>query len=164
GKVGSGKSSLMAALCGEMPLISGHGAVYGKISFVGQKPWIMNATFRDNILFGNKFDEQKYQQIIYACALHDDIQLLPFKDMFEIGRKGVNLSGGQKARLALARAIYNDADVYILDDVLSAVDAQVERHLIDNVLNGMLKNKTRVLVTHAEHIMRLGDMRLLVEN
>ncbi|KAJ2456262.1 Canalicular multispecific organic anion transporter 1 [Coemansia sp. RSA 2336] len=103
GKVGGGKSSLMAALCGEMPLVGGSGTIYGKISYVGQKPWIMNATFRDNILFGSEFDELKYQQIIYACALYEDIQRLPFKDMSEIGRKGVNLSGGQKARLALAR-------------------------------------------------------------
>ncbi|KAJ1740389.1 ATPase-like protein, partial [Coemansia sp. RSA 1086] len=102
GKVGGGKSSLMAALCGEMPLVCGNGAIYGKISYVGQKPWIMNATFRDNIVFGKEFDEQKYQRIIYACALYEDIQLLPFKDMSEIGRRGVNLSGGQKARLALA--------------------------------------------------------------
>ncbi|KAJ2849803.1 Canalicular multispecific organic anion transporter 2 [Coemansia brasiliensis] len=166
GRVGSGKSSLLSAICGEMPLSSGSGCVYGSIGYVSQKPWIMNATFRGNVLFGNTYDEQKYSQIIAACALVSDIEQLPAKDATEIGPKGINLSGGQKARLALARAIYNDADIYILDDILSAVDAQVERHLIEHVLagNGIIRSKTRILVTHAEHVIPLSSRTLRLDN
>ncbi|KAJ2847003.1 Canalicular multispecific organic anion transporter 1, partial [Coemansia brasiliensis] len=164
GKVGSGKSSFLSALCGEMPLASGKGTIYGRLSYVNQKPWIMNATIRDNILFGNEYDQSKYIKIIHACALAEDLEQLPYKDMTEIGRQGVNLSGGQKARLALARAIYNDADIYILDDILAAVDAQVERHIIDNVLLGIIRDKTRILVTHSEHVVPLGDMNIIVDN
>ncbi|KAJ2629412.1 ABC transporter C member 13 [Coemansia sp. RSA 1290] len=159
GRIGSGKSSLLSAICGEMPLASGGGCVYGSIGYVSQKPWIMNATFRDNVLFGNAYDKQKYSRVIAACALVSDIEQLPAKDATEIGPKGVNLSGGQKARLALARAIYNNANIYILDDILSAVDAHVERHLIEHVLagNGILRDKTRILVTHAEHVVPLSN-------
>ncbi|KAJ2849816.1 ABC transporter C member 13 [Coemansia brasiliensis] len=166
GRVGSGKSSLLSAICGEMPLASGSRCVYGSIGYVSQKPWIMNATFRGNVLFGNTYDEQKYSQIIAACALVSDIEQLPAKDATEIGPKGINLSGGQKARLALARAIYNDADIYILDDILSAVDAQVERHLVEHVLagNGIIRSKTRILVTHAEHVIPLSSRTLRLDN
>ncbi|KAJ1721747.1 Canalicular multispecific organic anion transporter 1, partial [Coemansia biformis] len=160
GKVGSGKSSLLSALCGGMPLVEGSGVVRGTVAYVSQNPWIMNATFRDNVLFGNDYDEQRYLQTLEACALSEDVKQFPSGDMCEIGHRGINLSGGQKARLALARAIYENADVYILDDVLSAVDANVERHLVERVLSpgGLLGTKTRVLVTHAEHVAPLCDM------
>ncbi|PIA13147.1 P-loop containing nucleoside triphosphate hydrolase protein, partial [Coemansia reversa NRRL 1564] len=149
--VGSGKTSLLSAICREMIMPQGVGFVYGTIGYVSQKPWIMNATFRDNVLFGSKFDEKLYNQVIYACGLVDDVSALPAKDNTEIGSKGLNLSGGQNARLALARAIYTDADIYVLDDILSAVDATVGRHIIENVLSdtGLLAKKTRILVTHA---------------
>ncbi|KAJ1718957.1 hypothetical protein LPJ61_006416, partial [Coemansia biformis] len=160
GKVGSGKSSFLSALCGDMPLAEGSGVVRGRIAYVSQNPWIMNATFHDNVLFGNEYDEQRYLQTLEACALSEDVKQFPSGDMCEIGHRGINLSGGQKARLALARAIYENADVYILDDVLSAVDANVERHLVERVLSpgGLLGTKTRVLVTHAEHVVPLCDM------
>ncbi|KAI9466467.1 P-loop containing nucleoside triphosphate hydrolase protein, partial [Coemansia mojavensis] len=164
GKVGSGKSSLISAISGEMPLTSGTATAYGNISYVSQKPWIMNATFRDNVLFGNKYDQSKYTQVIHACALVDDIQEFPAGDMTEIGHSGINLSGGQKARLALARAIYNDGDIFLLDDVLSAVDAHVEQHLIKHVLKGILANKTRILVTHAEYVIPLSNRNIVMEN
>ncbi|KAJ2161963.1 Canalicular multispecific organic anion transporter 1 [Coemansia sp. RSA 552] len=103
GRIGSGKSSLMSAICGEMPMTGGSGCVYGRIGYVSQKPWIMNATLRENILMDSEFDQKAYNRIIEACALVDDISQLPAGDMSEIGTRGINLSGGQKARLALAR-------------------------------------------------------------
>ncbi|KAI9473361.1 P-loop containing nucleoside triphosphate hydrolase protein [Coemansia mojavensis] len=159
GPVGQGKSSLLSAICGEMPIVNGKGCVYGKIGYASQSPWIMNASFRENILFGNDYDEARYNQVILACALTDDISELPGGDATEIGFKGVNLSGGQKARLALARAIYTDADIFILDDILSAVDVEVGRHIIEHVLtgSGIISSKTRILVTHAEYVVPLSD-------
>ncbi|KAJ2850424.1 hypothetical protein IWW36_001914 [Coemansia brasiliensis] len=159
GPVGKGKSSLLSAICGEMPIANGKGCVYGRIGYVSQSPWIMNTSFRENILFGNSYDKAKYNQVIAACALTEDIRDLPAGDATEIGFKGVNLSGGQKARLALARAIYTDADIFILDDILSAVDVEVGRHIIEHVLtgNGLISSKTRMLVTHAEYVVPLSD-------
>ncbi|KAJ1994241.1 Canalicular multispecific organic anion transporter 1 [Coemansia spiralis] len=148
-----------------MPLTKGSGCVYGSIGYVSQKPWIMNGTFRDNVLFGNSYNEEFYNQVIEACALVD-IKKLPAGDITEIGYKGINLSGGQKMRLALARAIYSNADIYILDDVFAAVDAHVERHLIEHLLsgNGLLSKKTCILATHAEHIVPLSNKVITMTN
>ncbi|KAJ2337283.1 hypothetical protein GGI00_000341, partial [Coemansia sp. RSA 2681] len=159
GRVGSGKSSFLSAICGEMPLTSGQGCVYGRIGYVEQKPWIMNATFRDNVLMGADFDETYFWQVVEACALAVDVRLFPKSDMTMIGTGGVNLSGGQKVRLALARALYSRADTYVFDDLLSAVDAHVERHIVKHVLlaDGIIGQKTRILVTHAEHLVPLCD-------
>lgn len=120
------------------------------MGYVSQQAWIQNATLRNNILFGKPYDSDKYDSIIEACALQPDLSSLPAGDSTEIGEKGVNLSGGQKQRVSLARAVFFDADVYLLDDLLSAVDCHVGKHVFDKVLgpNGILKNKTRVLVTH----------------
>ncbi|KAJ2749315.1 Canalicular multispecific organic anion transporter 1, partial [Coemansia pectinata] len=159
GRIGSGKSSFLSAICGEMPLTSGQGRVQGRIGYVEQKPWIMNATFRDNVLMGADFDEAYFWQVVDACALATDVQLFPSGDLTMIGTNGVNLSGGQKARLALARALYLRADIYVLDDLLSAVDPHVERHIVERVLaaDGIIGQKTRILVTHAEHLVPLSD-------
>ncbi|KAJ2337253.1 hypothetical protein GGI00_000357, partial [Coemansia sp. RSA 2681] len=159
GRVGSGKSSFLSAICGEMPLTSGQGCVYGRIGYVEQKPWIMNATFRDNVLMGADFDETYFWRVVGACALAVDVRLFPKSDMTMIGTDGVNLSGGQKVRLALARALYSRADTYVFDDLLSAVDAHVERHIVKHVLlaDGIIGQKTRILVTHAEHLVPLSD-------
>ncbi|KAJ2333064.1 Canalicular multispecific organic anion transporter 1, partial [Coemansia sp. RSA 2681] len=159
GRVGSGKSSFLSAICGEMPLTSGQGGVYGRIGYVEQKPWIMNATFRDNVLMGADFDETYFWQVVEACALAVDVRLFPNSDMTMIGTDGVNLSGGQKVRLALARALYSRADTYVFDDLLSAVDAHVERHIVKHVLlaDSIIGQKTRILVTHAEHLVPLSD-------
>ncbi|KAJ2886454.1 Canalicular multispecific organic anion transporter 1 [Coemansia aciculifera] len=159
GRVGSGKSSFLSAICGEMPLKSGRGCVYGRIGYVEQKPWIMNATFRDNVLMGADFDEAYFWQVVDACALAADVRLFPSGDLTMIGTNGVNLSGGQKVRLALARALYLRADIYVLDDLLSAVDPHVERHIVERVLaaDGIIGQKTRILVTHAEHLVPLSD-------
>ncbi|KAJ2541551.1 ABC transporter C member 13 [Coemansia sp. RSA 1853] len=166
GRVGSGKSSLMAALCGEMPIISGQGRLSGRIGFVDQKPTVSDASFRENVLMGNEYEEKWFNQVIYACALTQDLEQMENGDQTEVGYGGVNLSGGQKTRLALARALYLKADVYIFDDLLSAVDAHVERHIIENVLvaGGIIGSKTRILVTHAEHVIPLSDKVVTLTN
>ncbi|XP_025906528.1 canalicular multispecific organic anion transporter 1 [Nothoprocta perdicaria] len=151
GAVGSGKSSLVSAMLGEMENIKGHINVQGSLAYVPQQAWIQNATLKDNILFGSELDEARYQEVIKACALLPDLELLPAGDLTEIGEKGINLSGGQKQRVSLARAVYSNADVYLLDDPLSAVDAHVGKYLFEHVLGpkGLLQNKTRILVTHS---------------
>ncbi|XP_010145575.1 PREDICTED: canalicular multispecific organic anion transporter 1 [Eurypyga helias] len=151
GAVGSGKSSLVSAMLGEMQNIKGHINIQGSLAYVPQQAWIQNATLKDNILFGSELDEVRYQQVIKACALLPDLELLPAGDQTEIGEKGINLSGGQKQRVSLARAVYSNADIYVLDDPLSAVDAHVGKYLFEQVLGpkGLLQKKTRILVTHS---------------
>ncbi|XP_071604685.1 ATP-binding cassette sub-family C member 2 [Heliangelus exortis] len=151
GAVGSGKSSLVSAMLGEMENIKGHINIQGSLAYVPQQAWIQNATLKDNILFGSELDEARYQQVIKACALLPDLELLPAGDQTEIGEKGINLSGGQKQRVSLARAAYSNADIYVLDDPLSAVDAHVGKYLFEHVLGpkGLLQKKTRILVTHS---------------
>ncbi|KAF9948426.1 hypothetical protein BGZ72_009661 [Mortierella alpina] len=150
GRVGSGKSSLIAALCGDLERVSGEVRVRGSVAFVPQQAWIMNDTLRNNILFGNPYDPVYYQKTIDACCLKQDFDMLPSTDMTEIGERGINLSGGQKARISLARAVYARADIYLFDDPLSAVDAHVGRTIFDKVVgpNGLLAGKARVFVTH----------------
>lgn len=150
GTFGAGKSSLISAVIGEMTKTNGSVNTYGTIALVSQQAWIQNATLRDNILFGKSFDSDFYNVVIEACALLPDLELLPGGDMAEIGEKGINLSGGQKQRVSLARAVYSEADIYLLDDPLSAVDSHVGKHIFDSVIGpyGLLKNKTRLFVTH----------------
>ncbi|XP_074531508.1 ATP-binding cassette sub-family C member 2 [Halichoeres trimaculatus] len=150
GAVGSGKSSLISALLGEMHSTKGFINIQGSLAFVPQQAWIQNATLRDNILFGSPHEERRFQEVIQACALAPDLELLPGGILTEIGEKGINLSGGQKQRVSLARAAYSQADVYLLDDPLSAVDSHVGKHLFDKLIGnkGILKDKTRILVTH----------------
>ncbi|XP_029134337.1 ATP-binding cassette sub-family C member 3 isoform X2 [Labrus bergylta] len=169
GHVGCGKSSLISALLGEMEKLEGEVSIRGSVAYVPQQAWIQNATLRDNILFGRPFDDQKYCCVMNACALTPDLEVLPGGDMTEIGEKGINLSGGQRQRVSLARALYSDADVYLLDDPLSAVDAHVAKHIFDNLIGpeGCLKGKTRILVTHGisflpqvDNIMVMVDGRV----
>ncbi|KAJ8673709.1 hypothetical protein QAD02_004971 [Eretmocerus hayati] len=150
GTVGSGKSSLVSAFLGEMEKLSGRVNTRGSIAYVSQQAWIQNATLQDNILFGKSLDKALYHRVIEACALSPDLKMLPAGDQTEIGEKGINLSGGQKQRVSLARAVYNNSDVYFLDDPLSAVDSHVGKHIFENLIgsHGLLKKKTRVLVTH----------------
>ncbi|GAV03421.1 hypothetical protein RvY_13847 [Ramazzottius varieornatus] len=166
GQVGSGKSSLVAAMLGLMDKLGGEVTLKGSIAYVSQQAWIQNLTLRENILFGRPFDERRYQQVIEACALKQDLAMLPGGDETEIGEKGINLSGGQKQRVSLARAVYGNSDVYFLDDPLSAVDAHVGKHLFDEVIgpNGLLKNKTRILVTHSISFLAKTDVILVLEN
>ncbi|CAG7725610.1 unnamed protein product, partial [Allacma fusca] len=150
GPVGCGKSSLLSAILGEMEKTSGKVNSIGSIAYVAQQAWIQNATLRDNVLFGRPFNSSLYSNVIQACALKPDLEILPGGDQTEIGEKGINLSGGQKQRVSLARAAYNNADVYLFDDPLSAVDSHVGKHLFEEVIGpkGYLKNKTRLIVTH----------------
>lgn len=166
GTVGSGKSSLMSAMLGEMENVHGHITIKGTTAYVPQQSWIQNGTIKDNILFGAEFDERRYQQVLEACALLPDLEILPGGDLAEIGEKGINLSGGQKQRISLARASYQNSDIYILDDPLSAVDAHVGKHIFNKVLgpNGLLNGKTRLLVTHSLHFLPQVDEIVVVEN
>uniref|UniRef100_A0A665VFY5 ATP-binding cassette, sub-family C (CFTR/MRP), member 2 n=1 Tax=Echeneis naucrates TaxID=173247 RepID=A0A665VFY5_ECHNA len=159
GAVGSGKSSLISALLGEMHSSKGLINIQGSLAFVPQQAWIQNATLRDNILFGSLHEERRLQEVIQACALAPDLELLAAGDLTEIGEKGINLSGGQKQRVSLARAVYSQADIYLLDDPLSAVDSHVGKHLFDKVIgpNGLLRYKTRILVTHSVSFLPYVD-------
>ncbi|XP_055597196.1 multidrug resistance-associated protein 1-like isoform X2 [Uranotaenia lowii] len=150
GSVGTGKSSLISAILGEMEKIKGTVNTDGSIAYVPQQAWIQNATLKENILFGKPFDAQRYDKVLESCALKPDLAMLPGGDMTEIGEKGINLSGGQKQRVALARAVYADSQIYLFDDPLSAVDAHVGKHIFEKVIgpNGMLVGRSRLLVTH----------------
>jgi ABC-type multidrug transport system fused ATPase/permease subunit len=117
----------------------------------------MNKTIRDNILFGSKYDEEKYNSVIKACQLTRDLKNLKAGDLTEIGEKGINLSGGQKARVSLARAVYADKNIYLMDDPISALDCNVRKQIFKHVFRGILKDKTRVLVTHAIDFLPLAD-------
>ncbi|KAF1402812.1 Canalicular multispecific organic anion transporter 2, partial [Spheniscus mendiculus] len=169
GHVGCGKSSLVSALLGEMEKLEGEVAVKGSVAYVPQQAWIQNATLKDNILFGQAPNVQKYQNVLEACALKTDLEVLPGGDQTEIGEKGINLSGGQRQRVSLARAVYSNSDIYLLDDPLSAVDSHVAKHIFDKVIgpDGVLKGKTRILVTHGisflpqvDHIVVLVDGKI----
>ncbi|XP_023265173.1 canalicular multispecific organic anion transporter 1 [Seriola lalandi dorsalis] len=166
GAVGSGKSSLMSALLGEMHSTKGFINIRGSLAFVPQQAWIQNATLRDNILFGSPHEERRLQEVIHDCALAPDLELLAGGDLTEIGEKGINLSGGQKQRVSLARAAYSQADIYLLDDPLSAVDSHVGKHLFDNVIgpNGLLKDKTRILVTHGVNFLPFVDEIVVLQD
>uniref|UniRef100_W5LA76 ATP binding cassette subfamily C member 3 n=1 Tax=Astyanax mexicanus TaxID=7994 RepID=W5LA76_ASTMX len=166
GHVGCGKSSLVAALLGEMEKLEGHISIRGSVAYVPQQAWIQNATLRDNILFGRPYVEQKYRCVLEACALTPDLEVLPGGDLTEIGEKGINLSGGQRQRVSLARALYSEADVYLMDDPLSAVDAHVAKHIFDHVIGpeGALRGKTRILVTHGiSFLPQVDNILVLVE-
>lgn len=166
GRVGAGKSSLLQALLGDLHKRCGEVAVRGHVAYVAQDPWIMNATVRDNITFGHRWDSRFYDLTIEACALTDDLKTLPDSDQTEVGERGIALSGGQKARLTLARAVYARADVYLLDDCLSAVDSHVGRHIIDRVLGrgGILNGKTRILATNSIPVLKEADFIALLRN
>ncbi|PQE11407.1 abc metal ion transporter protein [Rutstroemia sp. NJR-2017a BVV2] len=132
GRVGAGKSSFLQVLLGDLWKVKGQVIVHGQTAYVAQQPWIMNASVKENILFGHRYDPNFYEKTVKACALTEDFAQLPDGDETEVGERGISLSGGQKARLTLARAVYARADVYLLDDCLSAVDQHVGRHLIEN--------------------------------
>lgn len=164
GPVGAGKSSLLSAVLGELPPTSGLVSVHGRIAYVSQQPWVFSGTVRSNILFGRKYEKERYEKVIKACALKKDLQLLEDGDLTVIGDRGATLSGGQKARVNLARAVYQDADIYLLDDPLSAVDAEVGKHLFQLCICQTLHEKITILVTHqlqylkaASHILILKD-------
>ncbi|CAG2112465.1 unnamed protein product, partial [Medioppia subpectinata] len=166
--VGSGKSSLLSALLGEMECVSGRVNIRcgANIAYVPQLAWIQNATLKDNIVFGHPLDAKLYNRVLKACALKQDLLTLSAGDQTEIGEKGINLSGGQKQRVSLARAVYSDADLYLLDDPLSAVDSHVGKHIMDEVLDsktGLLRNKTRILVTNQLFVLPNVDLIVVLK-
>lgn len=168
GAVGAGKSSLLQAILGELPIESGAITVNGTLSYASQEPWVFAGTIRQNILFGQEYDAKRYAAVVDACALPRDLTQLPHGDESVIGERGTSLSGGQKARVSLARAIYRRSDIYLLDDPLSAVDSHVGAHLFSKCIgpNGRLARLggTRVLVTHQVHFLRHADWVLVLEN
>ncbi|CAX44186.1 oligomycin resistance ATP-dependent permease, putative [Candida dubliniensis CD36] len=156
GLIGSGKSSLLNALSGFMKRTNGSVNVNGSLLLCGY-PWVQNTTVKENIIFGSEWDEEKYNKVIYACSLEADLEILPAGDRTEIGERGITLSGGQKARINLARAVYANKDIILLDDVLSAVDARVGKHIMNNCILDLLKNKTRILATHQLSLIGSAD-------
>ncbi|RYO03918.1 Oligomycin resistance ATP-dependent permease [Alternaria tenuissima] len=163
GGVGSGKSSLLAALAGDMRKTSGEVIFGASRAFCPQYAWIQNATVRENIIFGKEFNRKWYDQVVDACALRPDLNMLPHNDATEIGERGITVSGGQKQRMNIARAIYFNADIILMDDPLSAVDAHVGRHIMDNAICGLLKDKCRVLATHQLHVLSRCDRIIWVD-
>ncbi|XP_067656381.1 multidrug resistance-associated protein 1-like [Haliotis asinina] len=165
GPVGAGKSSLLLALLGEMEKLTGCVQMKGSVAYVPQQAWIQHMTLRGNLLFGRRYKEKQYWNVIRACALESDLDLLPGGDDTEIGEKGVNLSGGQKQRVSLARAVYSNKDIYLLDDPLSAVDSHVGKHIFSHVIGhqGLLKNTTRILVTHGVHWLPMVDVIVVMD-
>ncbi|KAG1733609.1 ABC protein [Suillus paluster] len=159
GPVGSGKSSLLQGLIGEMRKVSGHVSFGGRVGYCPQTAWIQNATLRDNITFGRPFEEDRYWRVLETACLLPDLQLLPDGDLTEIGEKGINISGGQKQRVNIARALYFDPEIVIFDDPLSAVDAHVGKSLFQDAIVGALRNRgvTVILVTHAIHFLSQVD-------
>ncbi|XP_078614374.1 ATP-binding cassette sub-family C member 5-like [Branchiostoma floridae x Branchiostoma japonicum] len=163
GGVGSGKSSLISGILGQMRVLEGTVGLTGSIAYVAQQAWIMNASVRDNILFGEDYHQQRYEEAVMACSLTHDFNVLAAGDMTEIGERGINLSGGQKQRISLARAVYSNRDIYLLDDPLSAVDAHVGQHIFHHCIMGALKDKTVVFVTHQLQYLHLCDQVLLMK-
>nr|XP_023022905.1 probable multidrug resistance-associated protein lethal(2)03659 [Leptinotarsa decemlineata] len=163
GSVGSGKSSLLHVLLKELPLNCGKVDVSGEISYASQEPWLFVSSVRDNILFGKPYIKQRYEEVVRVCALETDISQFPHGDKTLVEEKGVSLSGGQRARINLARAVYATADVYLFDDPLSAVDTHVGKHLFEECIKGYLKNKTRILVTHQLQVLKQADLIVIID-
>ncbi|XP_028812284.1 multidrug resistance-associated protein 9 [Denticeps clupeoides] len=164
GNVGSGKSSLLSGILEQMYLEGGSVTVDGTFAYVSQQAWIFHGSVRDNILMGESFDETRYNEIIHSCCLKQDLAILPHGDETEIGERGLNLSGGQKQRISLARAVYSNRSIYLLDDPLSAVDTHVGKHIFEECIKKQLKGKSVVLVTHQLQYLEFCDDVLLLEN
>ncbi|MBA0697202.1 hypothetical protein Goari_003694 [Gossypium aridum] len=164
GAVGSGKSSLLSCILGEIEKLSGTVKVSGTKAYVPQSPWILTGNIRENILFGNPYDNNKYDRTVKACALTKDFELFACGDLTEIGERGINMSGGQKQRIQIARAVYQDADIYLLDDPFSAVDAHTGTQLFEDCLMGILKDKTVLYVTHQVEFLPAADIILVMQN
>ncbi|XP_007933104.1 multidrug resistance-associated protein 1-like [Orycteropus afer afer] len=166
GQVGSGKSSVLSAILGEMEKLTGTVQRKGSVAYVSQQAWIQNCILQDNILFGSVMQKQFYERVLEACALFPDLEQLPNGDQTEIGERGVNISGGQRHRVSLARAVYSGADIYLLDDPLSAVDVHVGKQLFEKVIgsSGLLKSKTRILVTHNLTLLPQMDLIVVMES
>ncbi|KAJ8716036.1 hypothetical protein PYW08_013321 [Mythimna loreyi] len=165
GPVGSGKSSLLQLILGELIPKDGTLSLGGaRVSYASQEPWLFVATVRENILFGLPYDRIRYKKVIRACALVRDFELLPHGDSTLVGERGISLSGGQRARIGLARACYRQADIYLLDDPLSAVDTHVGKHIVSECVTGLLDKSTRILVTHQLHHLKNADKVVILRH
>ncbi|CAK7349265.1 unnamed protein product [Dovyalis caffra] len=164
GTVGSGKSSLLSCILGEIRKLSGTVKISGTKAYVPQSPWILTGNIRENILFGNPYDSVKYYRTVKACALMKDFELFSSGDLTDIGERGINMSGGQKQRIQIARAVYQDADIYLFDDPFSAVDAHTGTQLFQECLMGILKDKTILYVTHQVEFLPAADIILVMQN
>ncbi|XP_016989332.1 probable multidrug resistance-associated protein lethal(2)03659 [Drosophila rhopaloa] len=163
GRTGSGKSSLIEAILGELPAESGEIKVNGTMSYASQEPWLFSGTVRQNILFGQPMDRRRYAKVVKKCALERDFELLPFKDKTIVGERGASLSGGQKARISLARAVYRETSIYLLDDPLSAVDTHVARHLFEQCMRGYLRERIVILATHQLQFLQHADQIVIMD-
>lgn len=163
GKVGSGKSSLLLALMNEMVKRKGEVTKNGRIAYISQEAFLQNATIKENITFGTRFDEEKFNNVLKICQMETDLEILPGREETEIGERGINMSGGQKQRVNIARAVYSDSDIYLIDDALSALDAYVGKKVMDEVFKGDLGDKTRVMVTHYLHLLDQVDKVILID-
>lgn len=155
--------SLIQSILGELPAESGTVNVNGTLSYASQEPWLFTGTVRQNILFGLPMDKQRYRTVVKKCALERDFELLPYGDKTIVGERGASLSGGQKARISLARAVYRKTDVYLLDDPLSAVDTHVGRHLFDQCMRGFLRDDIVLLVTHQLQFVEQADLIVIMD-
>lgn len=171
GQIGAGKSTLLNVLINELEPDLGIKSVNGSVSYASQESWLFEGSIRNNIIFVESFDEKRYRDVICVCALKRDLKLFPNGDQTIIGERGISLSGGQKARVNLARAIYKMADIYLLDDPLSAVDAHVGKHIFEKCLMEFLKDKIRILVTHQiqylqdiEHVIVMNNGRIIAQD
>ncbi|EDW78164.1 uncharacterized protein Dwil_GK24852 [Drosophila willistoni] len=163
GRTGSGKSSLIQAILGELRAESGEIRVNGSFTYASQEPWLFSGTVRQNILFGQPMDKRRYGQVVKKCALERDFELLPYKDKTIVGERGASLSGGQKARISLARAVYRQTDIYLLDDPLSAVDTHVARHLFEQCMRGYLRERIVILATHQLQFLQNADQIVIMD-
>ncbi|XP_051918403.1 ATP-binding cassette sub-family C member 12 isoform X2 [Hippocampus zosterae] len=164
GNVGSGKTSLILSILEQMHLLQGSVSASGTFAYVSQQAWIFHGTVQENILIGNPLDEDTYKSVLDVCGLRADLQIFPHADQTEIGERGLNLSGGQKQRVSLARAVYANKDIYLLDDPLSAVDAHVGKHIFEECIKRRLRGKSIILVTHQLQYLEFCDDILLLEN
>ena len=164
GRVGSGKTSFVSTLVGEMTRNAGTVIVNGSMSLSAQQAWLVNETVKNNILFGKPFDEKKYKDILHVCCLEDDLKVLQGGDECEIGDRGINVSGGQKARISLARCCYSDSDIVVMDDPIAAVDSHVGKALFNNCIHKYMKGRTRILVTNATQYLHKCDYIIVLEN
>ena len=164
GRVGSGKTSFVSSLVGEMTKKSGIVMVNGSMSLSAQQAWLVNDTVKNNILFGKEYDEKKYKEILRVCCLEDDLKVLEGGDECEIGDRGINVSGGQKARISLARACYSDSDIVVMDDPIAAVDSHVGKALFNKCIRKYMEGRTRILVTNATQYLHKCDYIIVLEN
>ncbi|KAK1305891.1 ABC transporter C family member 3 [Acorus calamus] len=164
GTVGSGKSSLLSCILGEIPKTSGTVKLCGTTAYVAQTPWIQSGKIEDNVLFGEEMERERYESVLEACSLKKDLEILPFGDQTIIGERGINLSGGQKQRIQIARALYHGADIYLFDDPFSAVDAHTGSHPFKECLLGLLASKTVIYVTHQMEFLTSADLILVMKD